>query len=172
MEKKSVSHFVTGVIIGLVLIVFFLAFYFTGNTFNKGAISYLPTLFFVGGIIYSIIMWANANNNNVTFGQCFKYGFKASAIVAIIMSVFLAIFIFSFPDYKEKFIEFMSNEMDKADSNITDEQKEASLSIMGNFFAVSAIGGSLFMNLLFGAIASLIGAAVAKKNPQSPFQEG
>jgi hypothetical protein len=56
---------------------------------------------------------------------------------------------------------------------MTDEQKEKGIEMVGKFFNISVIGGSLFMNLLFGAIASLIGAAIAKKRPQGPFvQQG
>lgn len=168
MEKKPVTHFVVGVIIALVLIVFFLAYYYTGNAFKKSAISYIPTLFFVGAIIYSVIQFSNANNHNVTFGNCFGYGFKATAIVAIIMTAFLAIFIYAFPDYRENFMQFMQSEMDK-NKDITDEQREKGLHMVMNFFNISAIGGALFMNLIVGAIASLIGAAAAKKNPQGPF---
>ncbi|RZL26426.1 MAG: DUF4199 domain-containing protein [Pedobacter sp.] len=139
MEKKAISHFVAGIIIGLVLIVFFLAFYFTGNTFNKGPLSYLPTLIFMGALIYFIIQWANANNNNVTFGQCFKYGFKTTAIVAIIMTIFIAAFIFALPEYKEKFVEFMSSEMEKESSQITDDQKEKALEMMEKFIILKNI---------------------------------
>jgi hypothetical protein len=173
MEKKPVSHVVSGVIIGLVLILFFLAFYFTGNAFTKSALTYLPTLFFVIGIIYSILQYSKAMQHNVTYGNCFSYGFKTTAIVAIIMAIFLAVFIYAFPDYKASFMQFMTDEMEKSNSNISDEQQEKGIEMMGKFFAISAIGGGLFMNLLLGAIASLIGAAVAKKNPQGPFvQQG
>ena len=171
MEKKPVSHFVVGVIISLVLIISFLIFYFTGNAFQKNAVSYIPSVLFVGIIIYSIIQFSNANNNNVTFGKCFSYGFKASAIVALIMCVFLAVFIYSFPDYKQSFLQFMSNEFEKSSRPMTDEQREAGLTMMEKFFSISIIGGSLFMNLIAGAIASLIGAAAAKKNPQDPFTQ-
>jgi uncharacterized membrane protein YphA (DoxX/SURF4 family) len=111
--------------------------------------------------------------HNVTYGNCFSYGFKTTAIVAIIMAIFLAVFIYAFPDYKASFMQFMTDEMEKSNSNISDEQQEKGIEMMGKFFAISAIGGGLFMNLLLGAIASLIGAAVAKKNPQGPFvQQG
>jgi hypothetical protein len=43
--------------------------------------------------------------------------------------------------------------------------------MMGGFFTISAVGGSLIVNIIVGAIASLIGAAVAKKNPQGPFNK-
>lgn len=171
MEKKPVTHFVVGIVVGLTLIILFLAFYFTGNAFQKSAISYLPTLIFVIAIVYSVIQYAKANQGNVTFGSCFSYGFKASAVVAIVMAIFLTVFIISFPDYKESFLQFMTAEMEKSNSNLSDEQKETSVAMMGKFFNISVIGGGIFMNLLVGVIASLIGAAMAKKNPKDPFAQ-
>ena len=170
MEKKPTSHFVAGLLISLILIIIFLAFYFTGNAFNRGPISWLPTLVFAAGIIYYIIQFSKAKDHNVTFGSCFSYGFKTTAIVAIVMSAFLLIFLFIFPEYKTEFVDFMTAEMEKSSSKLSDEQVEQSVEMMSKFFMVSAVGGGLFMNLVIGAIASLIGAAVAKKNPQTPFQ--
>jgi hypothetical protein len=172
MEKKPVSHFVVGVVISLVIIIFFLAFYYTGMSFEKSAISYLPTLFFMGAIIFAITQFAKAKDHNVTFGSCFSYGFKATAIVAIIMAIFVFCFITFVPEYKDQFLDFMSSEMEKNSSKLSDEQQEQSMNMISKFFMISAVGGGLFMNLLFGAIASLIGAAVSKKNPQTPFQQG
>lgn len=170
MEKKPTSHFVAGLLISLILIIMFLALYFTGNAFNRGPISWLPTLIFAGGIIYYIIQFSKAKDHNVTFGSCFSYGFKTTAIVAIIMAAFVLIFLLVFPEYKQEFVDSMTAEMEKNSSNLSDEQIEQSLEMMSKFFLVSAVGGGLFMNLVFGAIASLIGAALAKKKPQTPFQ--
>lgn len=103
MERKPVSHFIVGLIIGLVLIVFFLALYFTGKSFEKSIISYLPSLLFIGAIIYAVTEYAKAHNHQVSFSGCFTYGFKASAIVALIMALFLFIFLYAFPDYKTRF---------------------------------------------------------------------
>jgi uncharacterized membrane protein YphA (DoxX/SURF4 family) len=170
MEKKPISHYVVGLIIGLVLVATFLLFYFTGRSFEKDALSYIPTLLFIIIIIGSIIQYSKANNHNVTFGSCFSYGFKATAIAALIMALFMFIFIYSFPEYKEQFVAFMTEELDKNEA-IGDEQKEKTVEMMGGFFTISAVGGSLIVNIIVGAIASLIGAAVAKKNPQGPFNQ-
>ena len=67
----------------------------------------------------------------------------------------------------------MTGEMEKSNSNLSDEQREKALEMTGKFFNISVIGGGLFMNIIVGAVASLIGAAIAKKNPQGPFvQQG
>jgi len=52
-------------------------------------------------------------------------------------------------------------------SNLTPEQINAALEMTRKFFNVFLIGGTLIFYLLFGVLASLIGAAVTKKEPRN-----
>ncbi len=174
MEKKPISHFVVGSILGLISIVLFLVYYFTGQSFKEGGTKWIPSLVSLALIIFFIIKWANDNGNNVSFGGCFSYGFKSVAIMALISVVFTVLFVIIFPDFKEKFIEVMKAQMDSQPNSATmpAEQKEKAISIASRFFYAIIIGGGLLGNLLTGVIASLIGAAVAKKNPNySPVND-
>jgi len=170
MEKKPASPATLGTILGLISIVLFLAYYFTGMSFTDTALKWIPALISFGLIIFFVIKWASDNSNNVTFGKCFAYGFKVVAISTIIMFAFTAIFIFTFPDYKEQFMTAMREQMSK-NSQITDEQADQAMGMMGKFFTISMLGGTLFGGLVIGAIAALIGAAAAKKNPKDPFTQ-
>lgn len=169
MEKKSVPAYVPGILLALVNIVIFLAYYFMGRTFQKDVLAYLPLLVFLGFIIVYIVKFAKDNDGNVTFGKCFAYGFKIAAIAALIYFAFSLIFIFAFPEIKTQYLQFLRVELDKNPQNLSDEQIDQSLQIMSKFFTISFLGGGLFGNLLMGVIASLIGSAVAKKKPQTPF---
>lgn len=169
MEKKPVPAYVPGILVALLSIVIFLAYYFMGRTFEKDVFAYLPLLVFLGFIIGYIIKFANDNDGNVTFGKCFGYGFKIAAVAALIYFAFSLIFIFAFPDLKTQYLQFIRIEMEKNPQNFSDDQIDQSLQVMSKFFTVSFLGGGLFGNLLMGVIASLIGSAVAKKKPQSPF---
>ena len=53
----------------------------------------------------------------------------------------------------------------------SDEQINTALEVMKKGFWVFGILGVLFSYAIFGAIGSLIGAAITKKNPQTPFEE-
>jgi hypothetical protein len=53
-----------------------------------------------------------------------------------------------------------------AKKGMTQEQINMGISMYKKFFTVSAIGGTLVIDLIIGVIASLIGAAIAKKNPR------
>src|SRR5436190_14880612 len=126
MEKKPISHFVAGLIVGSVAIILFLIYYFTGLSFRSNAWSYIPALMTIGLIIYFVLQYGKANFNNLTFGNLFGYGFKTTAIFAIIMTAFMILVLYIFPDYKEKFMEAMSNQLNKQ-NNLQEEQKEMAL---------------------------------------------
>jgi hypothetical protein len=54
--------------------------------------------------------------------------------------------------------------------NVSEDQIEQGIDIARRFFWVGLIGGTMFFMILIGAIGSLIGAAVTKKRPASPFE--
>jgi hypothetical protein len=169
MEKTVTTPVVKGLIISLILIVFSLVLYFAGMMQNKG-LSSLQYLILVGGLIYSCILYANQMDNNVSFGNVFAHGFKTSAVVTVIMILYtvLALSVL-FPEMKETALEQAT--ADLAKRNMSDDQIEQAMSISRKFFMTFAIGGILVVFMVVGLISSLIGAAVAKKNPQSPFQQ-
>jgi hypothetical protein len=114
-------------------------------------------------------IYANQNNNNVTFGNLFAHGFKATAVVIVITTAytFLA-FKVLFPDMIDIILEISRKQM-LENPKMTDEMIEQAISMTKKFFIPFAIGGTILGTGFTGAIASLIGAAVAKKNPIDPF---
>jgi len=110
-------------------------------------------------------------NGNVTFGNVFAHGFKTTAVVAALLAVYTFIAVkFLFPDIVDKSLAMAKKEMEEK-GTLSDEQMEQALSMVRNFFVPFAIGGILVMFAIIGAISSLIGAAVAKKNPKDPFAQ-
>jgi NADH:ubiquinone oxidoreductase subunit 6 (subunit J) len=108
---------------------------------------------------------------NVTFGNVFADGFKTSAAVTAIMIVFTIISLkLLFPEMIDKALEQAQANMSKQ-NNMSEEQIETAMTMTKKFFIPFAIGGALIIYLLIGAIASLIGAAAAKKNPRDPFNQ-
>jgi len=168
METKPTSHIVAGTIIAVVGVVFFLVYHFLGLSFERNFWSWIPSLITTGLIIFFVMQYGKANNHHLTFGQLFGYGFKMTIIFTLIMTLFMAIVVYFFPDFKEKSLEAMYNQMDKQ-GNISEEQRDTVQSMTEKFFNISVIGGSLFINLLIGTVASLVAAAVTKKIPHTPF---
>ncbi len=170
MEKKPITPLAAGLIIGLTSVVLFLIYYFTGLIFRQGIVVWLPAIVFVGLIIVFITMWSNAQNNFVTFGSCFSFGFKTVCIAVLITVVFTLLFIYLSPDYKDQMLRVMKDKM-RENKQATDDQIEAGTNMMSNHFMLITVGGSLLGNLFFGTVAALIGAAIAKKKPFDPFTQ-
>lgn len=168
MEKKPTSHITKGLIIALILIALSVASYLTDQqqeSWNRWA----QNLILFGGIIWACISYGNQMNHNVTFGNVFGHGFKVSAVITCITIVFTVIFLLLFPDLKEKSMELARLELEKGGS-LNDDQIEQSLGLVDRMFYIFTIGVLILIYLIVGCIASLVGAAVTKKQPRSPFE--
>ncbi len=170
MEQKITSTTTKGIVISLVLIVFTLVTYFA-NIKANGPLQWVGYAFFIGGIIWSVNYFGKQSKYNCTFGNYFAHGFKVSAVVTVIMIIYLVLFIFLFPDFKENAIsEARKSMLEK--NNLTSDQIDQAIQMTRKFFMVFLIGGTLVAYLFFAAIAALIGAAVTKKEPnQLPQQD-
>lgn len=162
MEPTITPISTKGITISLVLIVLALAFYFL-DIKQGSPLQYISYAVFIGGIIWAILSYGKQMNYNVTFGNYFAHGFKVTALITAIMVIFIIVFVLLFPEMKEKAVDAARESMAK--KNLTAEQASAGLEMTRKFFMVFAIAGTLFMYLLIGCIVSLIGAAVAKKQP-------
>lgn len=168
METKVTTPVIKGLIISMILIVIGLAIYFTGQVANK-SLGYLQYLILFAGILWGCINYAKQLDGNVSFGNVFAHGFKITAVVTVILVLYtlLALTVL-FPEMKDKLIEQAELEMEK--QSMSDSQRDQAVSMMKNYMMPFAIAGILFFFMVIGLIASLIGAAAAKKKPLDPFQ--
>lgn len=169
METKVTTPVIKGLIISMILIVFGLAIYFTGQIANQ-TLGYLQYLILFAGVIWGCINYANQLNGNVTFGNTFAHGFKITAVVTVIIILYTALALtVLFPDMKDMIISEAEKKMEQ--QTMSDSQREQAVSMMRNYMMPFAIAGILFFFLVIGLIASLIGAGAAKKKPLDPFQQ-
>jgi hypothetical protein len=75
-----------------------------------------------------------------------------------------------FPEMKQKAIDTARQQMEDG-GKLNDSQIEQSLDITRKYFLLFVVIFTLFGTLVVGAIASLIGAAVAKKKPVNPLDQ-
>ncbi len=170
MEQKIATPVQKGLMISLILIVYGLVLYFT-NQFGNKTLGYLQYAVLIGGVIWSCIYFAKQMNGNVTFGNVFAHGFKTTAFITALMAVYTFISIkFIFPDIVDKTIEIARTEM-ASNKDLSEDQVNQLLEMTRNNFTLIAISAILLMFAIYGAVASLIGAAIAKKNPQTPFAQ-
>ena len=169
MENTVTSHIVKGAILSGISIVFSVIVY-VFNLYEISWLSWINYSIFIGGLIYGGILYSNQNNNNVTFGNVFAHGFKTTAVVIVISSVYTFISIkFLFPDIVDKSLALARKKM-MENPKMTDDMIEQSTSMVKNYFLPFALGGAIIGTGILGAIGSLIGAAAAKKNP-NPFSD-
>jgi len=168
MEQTVTSSTTKGVVIGLILVIFALITYCL-DIQTAGYLQFISYIILIAGVIWSVIIYGKQIDYNSTFGNYFAHGFKVAALVTCIMIIYVIIFSLLFPEFKEKALQKTAEEMQKR--NLSQDQISQTLKIWDKLFMVFIIGCSLLMNLIAGAIASLIGAGVTKKNPH-PFVEG
>lgn len=169
MEKKPVTHFIVGGIMGAITVLFSVILIITDQLQNQ-SLGWISSALMLVALIYFIRDYGNAKNNQLGFGDLFAFGFKSSAFATILILAFQVIFNLAFPEMQDKMLEITRQKMLEQNPQPTDDQIEMALSFTKKFFWPFVIGGTILGTLLFGAIGSLIGAAITKKNPPTPFQ--
>ncbi len=168
MQQKITSTITKGFIVGLIMIVLTLGLTFSGMAVDS-PVKWLSYIVFIAGVVISINQYGKQINYNATFGNYFAHGFKISALVTIIMIAYSVIFISMFPEFKDQAIDAARKAM-QSRKDISEEDVDKGIEMTKRFFMVGMIGGILLFYLITGTIASLIGAAITKKDPQ-PFQD-
>lgn len=168
-ENKPISHLVAGAILGAILVVYSLVIQFMGLMQNQ-ALGYVSYVILIGGLVLFIHLYAKSQNNQVSFGGLFGYGFKATAIVILIMLVFVIGFNLAFPEFKEKIVEMSRQKMEE-DGKSTDAEIETAMNMISKNYLLFAILGTILGMAILGAIGSLLGAAITKKKPVNPLDQ-
>lgn len=169
MENQVTSHIVKGVILSVISIAFSIIVY-VFNLYEMTALSYINYAVFIGGLVYGAILYSNQNGHNVTFGNVFAHGFKTTAVVIVITAIYTILaFKVLFPDMLDKVLELSRKKM-LENPKMTDEMIEQAMGMSKKYFIPFALGGAIIGTGILGAIGSLIGAGVAKKNP-NPFSD-
>jgi hypothetical protein len=170
MEKKIMTHITKGLIIALVGIVLSVIGYLA-RIEQESWFRWLSTIITCAAIIWGCVYYANQLDGRVTFGNIFAHGFKISVVITLITIVYfiLAIAVL-FPEMKDKALETARQKMEEG-GKLSEEQINQGIEITKKFFMPFAIGAILFGTLIAGCIASLIGAAVAKKKPVNPLEQ-
>ena len=75
-----------------------------------------------------------------------------------------------FPEFKDKIMDAAREGMEKRE-NMTDDQIDQGLAMFEKNFLLFTVGGAVFMYVLLGCVASLIGAAITKKKPFNPLDQ-
>lgn len=168
-ETKIVTPQIKGIMIALVMIILSIAGYYSGLGFTNWY-NWVVNAVMVISLIIACIHFANQKEGFVTFGRVFMHGFVTTIVIIVIMLVYTVIaFKVLFPDMQEKIFEMQAEQLEKQD--LDSDKMEQAMSMMKKFFWPFMILAIIFGNMIFGCIASLLGAAFAKKNKVNPLDQ-
>ena len=168
-ENKIMSPQIKGLLISLIVIVFSIAGYFTGLSYT-GWYPWVINLVLLIAIIVACVVFANQKEGYVTFGKVFLHGFITTVVITLVLLVYTVLaFTVLFPDMREKIFEMQIAAMEK--QGLDSDKIEQASGMMKKFFWPFTIGFTIFGTLIWGAISSLIGAAVAKKKKFNPLDQ-
>jgi len=154
------THIPYGAVSAIVMVIIGLVLYIAGWAFKPG-MQYVTNIPFLIGVILNAQAFSKANEGDVSFGQIWSSGFKASAIVAIISLAWLLIANFIFPEMKEKGLEIARQSMQA--KGMADDKIDQALDYTKKYYTLFMTAGVVFGTMIYGAIFALIGAATAKR---------
>lgn len=168
-ETKIVSPQIKGIMIALVMIILSIAGYYSGLGFTNWY-NWVVNAVMVISLIIACIHFANQKEGFVTFGKVFMHGFVTTIVIIVIMLVYTVIaFKVLFPDMQERIFEMQAEQLEKQD--LDSDKMEQAMTMMKKFFWPFLILAIIFGNMIFGCIASLLGAAFARKNKVNPLDQ-
>lgn len=169
--KSAVMY---GVIFGAIMILEFVLMYVmkpdpVANPWVGISMQLLNYLFFPALFITLACRNFRDNHNGgfISFGQCLKIGVSITVLAAVIYSVFYVVFVLMFPEFINESLEQMKSVQLNQNPNMTDDQLEMTMSMMGKFMQPAwAVPLTILMNAFVGLIISLVvGAIVKRDNP-------
>lgn len=163
-EKKVMTHFTKGLIIGLAMLAIGIVFQVFG--IYEQWVQWMVLALYLAAIIWACVSYSNDLEGNVTFGQVFGHGFKTASIVALIGIAGFVLIYFLMPEVKQKALQLAREGMEK-NPQLTPENIDQALAFTEKYYFLFGIIGSLFSYALTGLVAALIGGAVAPKNPNA-----
>jgi hypothetical protein len=166
-NQKVMSSTTKGIILALIQIVLSVIMQLLITDFAKmQQFSWISYIIIIGGLIWAALSYSKEMNANVTFGNLFAHGFKTTAVMTILVLAYTILSVtILFPEMKDKAMEVARTQME-SDGKLSEAQIDQAIGMTQKFFIPFAIGGVVIGYLILGAIGSLIGAAIAKKNPQ------
>ena len=158
---KTKTHIQFGLTAAAVNFGLLLVQFYTHTPFGSMLFMFLPIIFLFALVIAACLKYNKETAGKAGFGEIFGVGFRTTAVTIIIFAILFFLFVWIVPAYKERFIaEVIASAQP---GNASPAEMEESLAGLRKNFAISALAGLEFMTLIPGLIASVIGAAIAKK---------
>ena len=175
MEQNSASiwksSLISGVYLGIALILISVVFYVTGNVFSKTA-QYISYPVMIIGIILAQVSYKKALGGTMSYGQALGVGVITMVFASVISSIY-SVLLYNVidPSLQEQLRIFTEEQIIKQ-GRVPEDQIEASVNIAAKLQTPVMM---LVMGIISGAIAgliiSLITSIFTKKNPSGEVPE-
>ena len=163
MEQKITSHIIKGSVIALLLILINIIGQISGFIYNENY-RWVGTVTYIIALIVSAIYFSKQNEQQINFGMAFTHGFKTTAVITCMLFIYTLLSVYLlFPQQINHFVQLGVDEAKKQGK--TEAEMKEGMAIARKVLVISFLAGGLMINLITGALGSLLGAAIAKKNP-------
>lgn len=127
-------------------------------------IGYLPFILF---LILTQKEFQEQLGGYITFGQAFTAGLRYAIFTSLLLAVFVYLYLAVLsPDVFDKSLTASQSQM--AEKGMSQEQIDKAMGIAKKYGPMFAAVGTVIIDIIFGIIISLIGAAIVKKE-RSPL---
>jgi len=162
------SAMTSGMLLGIVLIVFSLIIYFLGLTGNK-YISYVSILLMIAGVVYFQIQYRDKElGGQMSYGQAFGYAILMVLAASVLSTIFSFILIkFIDPGLIDKMLSMQEDAMAK--KGLSQDQIDMAMNMVKRMMTPTGIAIFGILGMMFwGALLSLITSAFTRKE-STPF---
>lgn len=157
---RSKIHIRFGLLAAAINFILLLIQFFARIPMANPVFRFLPVLTLLVLVIAACLIFSKDAGGKATFGEIFGTGFRTTAVTIVIFAILFIVFVQVAPAYKERFIQ----EAVAAGPNAASSANPAEdIAMLRDRFTVSVLSGIILMNFIPGLIATVIGAAIAKK---------
>jgi amino acid transporter len=167
-QNRSYSPIASGLLISLLLIVVSMVVAYTTGLRGQQWTQWIGYLIIVIGLIWVILKLSKETNHSTGFGDLFAYGFKVTTVMICIMIIFTILFSYLNPEMKEEVIQ-AAREQALNRPGVSESEIDKGMELFEKNYTLFLLISIIFAYLILGVVGSLLGAAIAKKNPRSPF---
>ncbi|WP_109699160.1 DUF4199 domain-containing protein [Chitinophaga deserti] len=157
---KTKKHLLFGLLAAGINFALLLTQFYTGASSGNIFFRIAALAVLVVAVVASCLRYSRDMDHQASFGEVFGTGFRTTAAATVLFAALFMLFAQMMPGYKEQFIRDMIAMGPQAD---LPETHAAEFDRLSQQFAVMVLSGILFLYVLPGIIASLLGAALAKK---------
>lgn len=175
MEQKSASvwksSIMSGIYLGIVLILVSVVFYVTGNTFSKTA-QYVGYPIMIIGIILAQLSYKKALGGEMTYGQALGVGVLAMIFASLISGIYTFLLYQVIDPSLQEQLRIFTEQQIVQQGKVPEEQIDMAVEMATKFQKPAImLAMALFGGAFMGLIISLITAIFTKKNPSTEVPE-